>query len=67
MSDHDIQIFNLMLPSYLSKTNFKIDEKFNVKGMQNNGIWNHTAKLYREKKPILNLPYFTFRVPFTKR
>ena len=25
-----------MLPSYLFKTNFKIDKKFNAKGIQNN-------------------------------
>ena len=38
-----------MLPSYLFKTNFKTDEKFNAKGIQNNGIWNHNAKGYWEK------------------
>ena len=48
MSGHDIQTFDLMLPSYLIKTNFKIDKKFNAKGIQNNSIWNHTAKGYWE-------------------
>ena len=33
-----------MLSSYLLQTNFRIDEKFNAKGIQNNGIWNHIAK-----------------------
>ena len=33
-----------MLSSHLFKTEFKIDEEFNTKGMQNNGIWNHTPK-----------------------
>ena len=56
-----------MLSSFLLKTIFKIDEKFNAKGIQNNGIWNYTAKGYWENKPFLNLPYFTFRLPFTKR
>ena len=55
------------VPSYFFKTNFKIDEKFNAKGVQNNGIWNHTAKGCWENKPFLNLPYFTIRFPFTKR
>ena len=41
--------------------------KFNEKGIQNNGIWNHTTKGYWENKPFFNLPYFTFRLPFTKR
>ena len=35
-----------MSSSYLFKTNFKIDEKLNSKGIQNNGISNHTAKGY---------------------
>ena len=52
MSDHEIEIFNLTLSSYLYKTNFKIGEKFNAKGIQNNGIWNHTAKGYCENKPF---------------
>ena len=56
-----------MLSSYLIKTNFKTDEKFNPKGIQNNDIWNHTAKGYWENKPFLNLPYFTLQLPFTKR
>ena len=56
-----------MLSPYLFKTNFEIDEKFNAKGIQNNGISNHTAKEYWEKKPFSNLPNFPFRVPFTKR
>ena len=34
--------FNAVL--YLFKTNFKLDEKLNAKGIQNNGIWNYTAK-----------------------
>ena len=33
-----------MLSSYLFETNFKIAEKFNANVIQNNGIWNHTAK-----------------------
>ena len=41
-----------MLSCYLFKTNFKIDERFNAKGIQNNGIWNHTAKGYWENKPF---------------
>ena len=60
VSDHDIYIFNLMLPSYSFKTKFKFDEKFNAKGMQNNGIWNHTAKGYWENNPFLNLPFLRF-------
>ena len=56
---------NLTLSSYLFKTNFKIDKTFNAKGIQNNGIWNHTAKEYWENKPYFNFPYFTFRLPFT--
>ena len=28
----------IMIVKYLFKTNFKIDEKFNGKGIQNNGI-----------------------------
>ena len=67
VSDHDIYIFNLMLPSYSFKTKFKFDEKFNAKGMQNNDIWNHTAKGYWENNPFLNLPIFTFWLSFTKR
>ena len=35
-----------MLSSYIFKANFKIDEKFNAKGIQNNGILNHAAKAY---------------------
>ena len=35
-----------MLSSYLYKTNFKNDEKFNAKAIQKNGIWNYTAKGY---------------------
>ena len=58
---------NLTLSSYLFKTNLKVDEKFNAKGIQNNAIWNHTAKGYWANKPFFNLPYFTFRIPFTKR
>ena len=49
-----------MLSSYLFKTNFKIDRKFNAKGIQNNGIWSHTAKVYWENQPFLNLPYLSF-------
>ena len=49
-----------VLSTYLFKRNFKIDEKFNTKGIQNKGIWNHTAKGYWENRPFLNLPYFTF-------
>ena len=66
MSDHDIQIFNLILPSYLLKTNFKIDEKFNAKVIEN-GIWNDIAKGYWENKPFFKLPYFMFGLPFTKQ
>ena len=66
MSDHDILISNLMLSSYLFKTNFKIDEKFNAKGIQNNGIWNHTAKGYWENKSFFKLPYFAFWLTFIK-
>ena len=55
-----------MLYVYLFKLKLKIDEIFNAKGLQNNGIWNHTAKGYRENKPFLNLPTFTFQLPFTK-
>ena len=33
-----IDLFNLMWSSYLFKTKFKIDEKFNAKGKQNNEI-----------------------------
>ena len=58
--------FNLMLSSYLFKTNVMFDEEFNAKGIQNNSIWDHIAKGYWENKPFLNLPYFTFRFPFTK-
>ena len=50
-----------MLSSYLFRTDFKIDEKFNAKGIQNNGIWNHTTKGYWENKSFLNLPYNTNR------
>ena len=50
-----------MLSSYLFKTNFKIDEKFNAKGIQNNGIWNHTAKGYWENKnPFLTCSILCF-------
>ena len=52
---------------YLLKIKFKIDEKFNVKGMQNNDIWNHTPKRYWENKPFLSLPTFNFELPYTKR
>ena len=56
-----------MLSSYLLNTDFKIDKNLNAKGIQNNGIWNHATKGYWENKPLLNLPYFTFRLPFRKR
>ena len=56
-----------MLLSYLFKTNFNIDEEVNVKGLQSNGIWNHTAKGYWERKHILNLPSFMFQLPLKKR
>ena len=39
----------------LLKTKFKMDEKFNTKGIQNNGIWNQIVKGYWENKPFLNL------------
>ena len=58
MSDHDIWIFTLTLSTYLLKTKFKIDKKFNVKGMQNKGIWNHTAKGYWKKKARFKLALF---------
>ena len=29
-----------------------IDKKFDAKGIQNNGIWNHTANRYLENKPL---------------
>ena len=35
-----------MFSSYLLKRNFKIHEKFNAKGIQNNGICDDTAKGY---------------------
>ena len=50
------------MSSDLFKTNFKIDEKFNAKGIQNNGIWNHTAKGYWENKPFSNRSILTFDV-----
>ena len=50
------------MSSDLFKTNFKIDEKFNAKGIQNNGIWNHTAKGYWENKPFLNRSILPFDV-----
>ena len=49
-----------MLSSYLFKTNSKIDEKFNVKGIQNNGIWNHTAGYKMDTK-------WTFYIQSLKR
>ena len=55
-----------MLPSYLFKTNVKINEKCNAKSMQSNGIWNYTAKGYLGNNLLFNLPYFTFWLPFTK-
>ena len=61
------EIFNLTLSSYLLKTNLKIGEKFDAKGVQNNSIWNHTAIEYWENKPFFKLLYFTFRLPFTKQ
>ena len=42
-------------------------EKFNATGIQDNGIWNHTGRGYGENKPFFNLPYFTFRFPFTEQ
>ena len=51
-------MFNLMFPSYLFKPNFKSDGKFNAKGIQNNGMWNHTANRYWENNPFLNLLNF---------
>ena len=46
-----------MLSTYLSKTKFKIDEKFNAKDIyiQNNGIWIHTVKGHRCIWNLLNL------------
>ena len=38
VSNHDTEIFNLILSTYLYKTRFIIDEKFNAKGIQNYGI-----------------------------
>ena len=52
-----------MLFTYFYKTKFTIDEHFNAKGIQNNGIWNHTAKDLQNKL-FLNLPRFRFRLPF---
>ena len=37
MSNHDTDILNLMLFTYLFKTKIKVDEKFNAKCIQNNG------------------------------
>ena len=34
-----------MLSSNLFKIKFKIDEKFNGKGIQNNSPWNHIQKI----------------------
>ena len=51
-------MFNLTFPSHLFKPNFKSDGKFNAKGIQNNGTWNHTANGYWENKPFLNLLNF---------
>ena len=42
-----------MLPSYVFETWFKIDKKFYAKGIQNNGILNHTANKYWENKAFL--------------
>ena len=50
------------MSSDLFKTNFKIDEKFNAKGIQNNGIWNHTAKGFCENKPFSNCSILPFDV-----
>ena len=50
------------MSSDLFKTNFKIDEKFNAKGIQNNGIWNHTAKGFWENKPFSNCSILPFDV-----
>ena len=41
-----------MLSSYLLKINFKIDEKFNAKGIQNNGI--------EKINPFLTCPILRF-------
>ena len=38
VSDHEIQIFNLILSFYMFKTKFKTDEKFNAKSIQNSNI-----------------------------
>ena len=38
-----------MLSSCFFKTNFKIEEKHNAKGMQNIVFENHTAKGYLKK------------------
>ena len=52
----DIQ-FNVVLSF---KANFKIDEKFNAKGIQNNVAWNHTAKGYWQHSPFLTCPTLRF-------
>ena len=38
--------------------------KQNAKGIQNNGIWNHTAKGYWGNKPLYNSPNLTFWLSF---
>ena len=50
MSDHNIYKLSLKrsYSTYVFKTEFKIDGKFNPQGIKNNGIWNHTAKVYWE-------------------
>ena len=55
------------MSSHLLKIEFKIDQIFNAKGIQNNGIQNHTRKGYWENKAFLNLPNFTFWLAFTER
>ena len=55
-----------MLFSHLFIIKFKTDTKFNSKGIQNNGIWNHTAKGYWKNKSFINLPNVMFWLSFKK-